>query len=72
MNRHLLRPSPCGEATFVLKGVLMILDDLMSNVANKEYYLLVEMILGSQSTLFSSWCQRPRSYLSISVIMISY
>ena len=37
MERHLLRPSDYGEATFVLKGVLMILDDLMSNVVNEEY-----------------------------------
>ena len=76
MKRHPLRQSPCGGARFVSRWLLMILDDdiywyywwcLMLcywRVFWKHlFHLLVEMILGFQSTLFSWWYQGERSYL---------
>ena len=43
MRRHPLRPSPCGEPMFVLKGLLMLLDDLMSNVMLLRSILIIRI-----------------------------
>ena len=32
MKSYPLRPSPCGETIFLSKGLLILLDDLISNV----------------------------------------
>ena len=43
MRRHPLRSSPCGEPTFVLKGLLMLLDYVMSNVVLLKSILIIRI-----------------------------
>ena len=43
MKRPQLRGSLCGELTFVSKGLLMLLDDLMSNVVLLRSILMIRI-----------------------------
>ena len=60
MKRHSLRPPPCGELMFVSKGLLMLLDNLMSNVV---------LLRSIQIIYISSPC-RNDSRISINFVLL--
>ena len=61
LKRHTLRPSPCRKLILVSKGLLLLLDDLMSNVVLLRMILIVPI----------SHCRRNYSRISIKFVLIT-
>ena len=76
MRRHLLRPSPYGDPTFSSKGLLMLLDDLMSNAVLLRSILIIRISSSRRndsriSINFVLLMVSKAKVISITVIMIS-
>ena len=63
MKKLSLRLSVCGELMLILKGLLMLLDDLMSNVVLLRITLIIR--------ISSSWKNDSKISISFILLMVS-